>query len=57
MLVFIPFVESLNDPERMWAVMLSAFAAQRDDDIFLDSCCDITLGEEFFFEASVSGGR
>ena len=47
MIVSIPFVENLNDPKRMWAVVLFAFAAQRDEEIFLDSCSYITLGEDF----------
>ena len=55
MVVFIPFVENLNDPEGMLAVILFAFAAQRDEEIFLDSCRYITLGEGFFFEDNVIG--
>ena len=55
MIVFIPFVENLNDAEGMWAVILFAFAAQRDEEIFLDSCRYITLGEGFFFEDNVIG--
>ena len=37
MIVSVPFVENLNDPEMVWAVILFAFAAQRDEEIFLDS--------------------
>jgi len=55
MIVFIPFVEYLNDSEGMWAVILFAFAAQRDEEIFLDSCGYITLGEGFFFEDNLVG--
>ena len=55
MIVFIPFVENLNDAEGMLAVILFAFAAQRDEEIFLDSCRHITIGEGFFFQDNVVG--
>ncbi len=55
MIVFIPFVENLNDPEMVLAVILFAFAAQRDEEIFLDSCGYITRGEGLFFYDNVVG--
>ena len=55
MIVFIPFVENLNDPQRMWAVILFAFAAKRDEEIFLDSCGYIIFGEGFFFKDIIVG--
>ena len=44
MIVFLPFVENINDAEGMVAVVLSAFAAQRDEDISLDTCRSIAFG-------------
>ena len=55
MIVFIPFVEKLNDSEGVLAVILSAFAAQIDEEIFLDPCRYIALGEGLFFDNIVVG--
>ena len=55
MIIFITFVEDLNDPDGIRAVILFAFAAQGDEEIILDSSGYIIFGEGVFFQDDVVG--
>src|SRR3990172_1303416 len=50
---FIPFMEHLDDPQRVRTVIFSAVTAQGDDEIFLYPCNVIIFRQGVFFKDRV----